>query len=125
RSNIKSALKDYRVDIRQRHGVIVLFFPEGTDDEVAEAVARRVADVPGIVLAHLARRVPKDPEAITKAAVELIADSDEVARKARFAVRSRRRDKRFPLRSNELDRLVGGTINDTYGLPVDLRNPEL
>jgi thiamine biosynthesis protein ThiI len=40
-------------------------------------------------------------------------------------VRSRRRDKRFPLRSNELDRLVGGAINDAYGLPVDLRKPEL
>ncbi|WP_055481861.1 tRNA uracil 4-sulfurtransferase ThiI [Sphaerimonospora mesophila] len=125
RSNIKGALKDYRVEVRQRHGVIAIFFPEGTDDEVAEAVARRVSDVPGIVLVHLARRVAKDPEAITKAAIELIKDSAEVARKARFAVRSRRRDKRFPLRSNELDRLVGGTINDTYGLPVDLSDPEL
>ncbi|MFC0861060.1 tRNA uracil 4-sulfurtransferase ThiI [Sphaerimonospora cavernae] len=125
RSNIKGALKDYRVEVRQRHGVIALFLPEGTADEVAEAVAKRVSDVPGIVLVHLARRIAKDPEAITKAAIELIKDSDEVARNARFAVRSRRRDKRFPLRSNELDRLVGGTINDTYGLPVDLSRPEL
>ncbi|MEU6425397.1 tRNA uracil 4-sulfurtransferase ThiI [Microbispora sp. NPDC046973] len=125
RANIKHALKDHRVDIRQRHGVIALFLPAGTAVEEAEAVAARVADVPGIVLVHLAWRVAKDPDSITKAAIELIGDSDEVARKARFAVRSRRRDKRFPLRSNELDRVVGGAINDTYGLPVDLSNPEL
>ncbi|MGI5159679.1 tRNA uracil 4-sulfurtransferase ThiI [Microbispora sp. CA-102843] len=125
RANIKHALKDHRVDIRQRHGVIALFLPSGTDVEEAEIVAARVADVPGIVLVHLAWRVAKDPDTITKAAIELIRDSDEVARKARFAVRSRRRDKRFPLRSNELDRVVGGAINDTYGLPVDLSKPEL
>ncbi|MEV4297345.1 tRNA uracil 4-sulfurtransferase ThiI [Microbispora rosea] len=125
RANIKHALKDHRVDIRQRHGVIALFLPAGTEVEEAEVVAARVADVPGIVLVHLAWRVAKDTDAITKAAIELIRDSDEVARKARFAVRSRRRDKRFPLRSNELDRVVGGAINDTYGLPVDLSNPEL
>ncbi len=125
RANIKHALKGHRVDIRQRHGVIALFLPSGTEVEEAETVAARVADVPGIVLVHLAWRVAKDPDSITKAAIELIRDSDEVARKARFAVRSRRRDKRFPLRSNELDRVVGGAINDTYGLPVDLSNPEL
>ncbi|MBB2746009.1 UNVERIFIED_ORG: thiamine biosynthesis protein ThiI [Microbispora rosea subsp. rosea] len=125
RANIKHALKGHRVDIRQRHGVIALFLPSGTEVEEAETVAARVADVPGIVLVHLAWRVAKDPDSITKAAIELIGDSDEVARKARFAVRSRRRDKRFPLRSNELDRVVGGAINDTYGLPVDLSNPEL
>jgi thiamine biosynthesis protein ThiI len=125
RANIKAALKDYSVDIRQRHGVIALFLPEGTGYEVAEAVAQRVSEVPGLVLVHLAWRVPKDPDAVTKAAIELVKDTDEVARKARFAVRSRRRDKRFPLRSNELDRLVGGAINDTYGLPVSLKHPEL
>ncbi|GAA1274816.1 putative tRNA sulfurtransferase [Planotetraspora silvatica] len=125
RANIKAALKDYSVDIRQRHGVIALFLPEGTAYEVAAAVAQRVSEVPGLVLIHLAWRVPKDPEVVTKAAIELVRDTDEVARKAPFAVRSRRRDKRFPLRSNELDRLVGGAINDTYGLPVSLKHPEL
>ncbi|GII90233.1 tRNA uracil 4-sulfurtransferase ThiI [Sinosporangium siamense] len=125
--NIKGALKklDIRVDVRQRHGVIALFLPEGTSAEQADAVARRVADVPGLVWVHPAWRVAKEPGAVVKAAVELVRDTDEVRRRARFAVRSRRRDKRFPLRSMELDRLVGGELNDIYGLPVDLKNPEL
>ncbi|MER7365677.1 tRNA uracil 4-sulfurtransferase ThiI [Nonomuraea wenchangensis] len=127
-ANIRHALEgsvDLKTDVRKRHGVIAIFLPEGTTVEQAEAVAQRVAEVPGLVWIHRAWRVAKDPEAVLKAGLELVGESEEAKRGARFAVRSRRRDKRFPLRSNELDRMVGGAINDEYGLPVDLRNPEL
>lgn len=126
-ANIKAALKefDFKVDVRQRHGVIALFLPDGTTAEVADAVAARVAYVPGLVWIHRAWRVEKDPGAVTKAAIELLADRDDVRRGVSFAVRSRRRDKRFPLTSMEIDRSVGGELNDIYGLPVDLKNPEL
>jgi thiamine biosynthesis protein ThiI len=125
--NIKAAMSDFdfKVDVRQRHGVIALYLPDGTSVETADAVARRVTDVIGLVWVHRAWRVAKDPEAVTKAAIELLADREDVKRRVSFAVRSRRRDKRFPLRSNEIDRLVGGAINDTYGLPVNLSKPEL
>lgn len=126
-ANIKVALKDVgvKVDMRQRHGVIALFLPDGSGAEIADAVAERVSYVPGLVWVHRAWRVAKDPSAITKAAVELLADRDDVRRGVSFAVRSRRRDKRFPLTSMELDRSVGGELNDIYGLPVDLKRPEL
>jgi thiamine biosynthesis protein ThiI len=126
-TNILAALAelDIKVDVRKRHGVIAIFLPEGAAVEQAEAVARRVADVPGLVWIHSAWRVAKDPDAVLKASLELVAEREEVKRGATFAVRSRRRDKRFPLRSNEIDRLVGGAINDEYALPVDLRKPEL
>jgi len=125
--NIKTALREFglKVDIRRRHGVFVLHLPEGTDPETADAVARRVTDVMGLVWVHRAWRVPKEPDAVTKAAVELLADREDVRRGVSFAVRSRRRDKRFPLRSNEIDRLVGAAIVDTYGLPVNLSAPDL
>jgi len=126
-SNIKAVLAefDFKVDLRHRHGVIALYLPDGATEEVADAVARRVSDVIGLVWVHRAWRVAKDPEAVTKAAIELLADREDVKRGVSFAVRSRRRDKRFPLRSNELDRMVGGAINDTYGLPVNLSRPGL
>src|SRR6478752_1366681 len=75
-ANIKAALKDFdfKVDVRQRHGVIALFLPDGTTPEVADAVAERVAYVPGLVWIHRAWRVAKDPGAVTKAAIELLAD---------------------------------------------------
>jgi thiamine biosynthesis protein ThiI len=125
--NIRAALAGFgfRVDVRQRHGVIALYLPEGATVAEADAVAQRVSDVMGLVWVHRAWRVAKDPEAVTKAAIELLADRDDVRAGVSFAVRSRRRDKRFPLRSNELDRMVGGAINDTYHLPVDLSRPGL
>lgn len=125
--NIRGALQefDFTVDVRQRHGVIAIFLPEGSTVEQAEAVAQRVAEVPGLVWIHRAWRVAKDVDAVVKAGLEIVRDRPEVQRGATFAVRSRRRDKRFPLRSNELDRLVGGEINDLYGLPVSLKKPEL
>ncbi|MEU6742471.1 tRNA uracil 4-sulfurtransferase ThiI [Streptosporangium sandarakinum] len=126
-SNIRAALKGFglKLDVRQRHGVIAIFLPDGTGVEVADEVARRVACVPGLVWVHRAWRVEKDPGAVTKAAIELLADREDVRRGVSFAVRSRRRDKRFPLTSMQLDRTVGGEINDIYGLPVDLKNPGL
>src|SRR5437868_7022493 len=125
--NITSALKDFelKIDVRLRHGVIAVFFPEGTSLEQAKEIAERISDVPGLVWIHLAWRIAKEPDAVVKAALELVKDHPAVAAKGTFAVRSRRRDKRFPLRSNELDRLVGGEINELYGLPVRLKNPEL
>lgn len=126
-ANIRAALSGFDVtpDVRQRHGVIAVFLPEGTSAETAEAVARRVADVPGLVWAHRAYRVPKDPAAVTKAALALVEREITEGRKPTFAVRSRRRDKRFPLRSNEIDRLVGSEICDAFGLSVNLSAPEL
>ncbi|GIH74283.1 tRNA uracil 4-sulfurtransferase ThiI [Planobispora longispora] len=126
-ANIRAALKEtgLKVDLRQRHGVIAIFLPEGTSVETADAVAERITYVPGLVWIHRAWRVAKTPEAVTRAAVELLAGRDDVRRGVSFAVRSRRRDKRFPLTSMQLDRAVGGELNEIYGLPVNLKNPEL
>ncbi|GAB2907188.1 tRNA uracil 4-sulfurtransferase ThiI [Nonomuraea sp. NPDC052634] len=125
--NIRDALKSVgvQVDVRRRHGVIAIFLPKGATAEQAESVAQRVADVPGLVWIHRAWRVAKDPDTVLKAGLELAGESEVAKRGGTFAVRSRRRDKRFPLSSNELDRLVGGAINDEYKLPVDLSKPDL
>ncbi|GAA3445669.1 tRNA uracil 4-sulfurtransferase ThiI [Planomonospora venezuelensis] len=126
-ANIRAALKEsgLKVDLRQRHGVIAVFLPDGTSPETADAIAERITYVPGLVWVHRAWRVAKTPEAVTKAAIELLADREDVRRGVSFAVRSRRRDKRFPLTSMQLDRSVGGELNEIYGLPVDLKNPGL
>ncbi|GAA3411884.1 hypothetical protein GCM10018952_22430 [Streptosporangium vulgare] len=81
-ANIKAALKDVgvKVDVRQRHGVIALFLPDGSGAEIADAVAERVSYVRAWSGVHRAWRVEKDPSAITKAAIELLADRDDVRR---------------------------------------------
>src|SRR6185312_10915500 len=41
-----------------------------------------------------------------------------------FAVRAKRRDKRFPVTSAELAIAIGSKIQSTFGNPVNLRNPD-
>jgi thiamine biosynthesis protein ThiI len=124
--NIKAAVKGTGLptEVLHREGVVLVRVPrEGrTDAEHAQAVekvAQRTADVPGIVRVCRAWRVAKTPEATVAAAVELARGIAGT-----FAVRPRRRDKRFPVTSAELAVTVGRAIQDAYGLPVNLKHPD-
>jgi thiamine biosynthesis protein ThiI len=78
-----------------------------------------MSTVMGIARVCRAVRVAKDPEAAIAAAVELTA-----GRAGSFAVRARRRDKRFAVTSAQLARLIGTRIQQEYGYPVNLRQPD-
>ncbi|WP_186355932.1 tRNA uracil 4-sulfurtransferase ThiI [Streptomonospora sp. PA3] len=103
---------------RRGAGVVILRMPGASDLEVAE-LAERMHNVMGVVWVHLVRRVPKDLDTVTAAAVQALAD-----RRGTFAVRARRRDKRFPLTSSQLAGHVGAAVQQAHGLPVDLKHPE-
>ena len=128
-ANIRAAVRDTKVpvEIWHREGVVVLRVAGGAGGppDAAEAaaaadrVAERVSDVPGIVRVCRALRVPKTPEATVAAAVALTAGTTGA-----FAVRPRRRDKRFPLTSSELAVEVGRRIQEAHGLPVNLSKPD-
>ena len=127
------------LQLRQREGVIVLTLAGSTtpggstrgsatpagiaDGAAAEAavdlIADRMSTVMGIARICRAVRVAKDPAAAIAAAVELTA-----GREGSFAVRARRRDKRFPVDSAQLARLIGTRIQQEYGYPVNLRRPD-
>jgi thiamine biosynthesis protein ThiI len=125
--NILAAVRDtgLPVELMQREGVLVLRVP-GADRTPAEhaaavdRVAARVADVPGVVRVCPAVRVPKTPEAAIAAAVALTEGAT-----GPFAVRPRRRDKRFPVTSSELAVIIGKAVQAAHGLPVDLKHPDI
>jgi thiamine biosynthesis protein ThiI len=124
--NIRAAVKQTGVpaELLRREGVVVLRVPQQGQSETehvkaVDTVAERVADVPGIVRICRAMRVPKTPEATVAAAIELTAGTT-----GPFAVRPRRRDKRFPVTSSELAVLVGREVQAAHHLPVDLRHPQ-
>jgi len=73
----------------------------------------------GIARVCRATRVAKDPEAATAAALGLIA-----GKQGSFAVRAHRRDKRFRMTSAELSVLIGRRVQEAYGYPVRLKNPD-
>jgi tRNA uracil 4-sulfurtransferase len=131
--NIRRAVNDIRaaaphlgpdtgVQLWRREGVIVLrpVRVSGADAErAADLLTARMRNVMGLSRVCRAVRVAKDPEAAAAAATELTA-----GRTGSFAVRARRRDKRFPLNSSQLATLLGTRIQEAHGYPVDLSHPD-
>ena len=105
-----------RVRIRQRGGVIVL-----VSDDRHDELFERARDVIGAAVVHPAFSVEKTPEAAVAAAIDLLRGKPGET----FAVRARRRDKRFPLDSTELAVLVGREVQQALGLGVDLSHPDM
>jgi thiamine biosynthesis protein ThiI len=133
--NIRRAVRDLGIPLQlwQRDGVIVLTIPAGplprgnagnvvepmTADAAIDLIAERMSSVMGVARICRAVRVAKDPEAAIAAAVDLTA-----GRPGAFAVRARRRDKRFPVTSAQLVRLIGTRIQQEHGYPVNLSRPD-
>ncbi|MQA96551.1 MAG: tRNA 4-thiouridine(8) synthase ThiI [Streptosporangiales bacterium] len=118
-NNIRAALRGLGdAVIWNRSGVIVVRLP-GADEATQAEAAKRVGDVMGIVWVHRAWRVEKNPEAVVDASVRLLS-----GRTGSFAVKARRRDKRFPMNSSEISVLVGSAVQEAYGLPVNLKHPD-
>jgi thiamine biosynthesis protein ThiI len=113
--NVRRVLGDLGpLELRQRGGVLAVFAPDHTDDLV-----ERARDVLGVALLHPALVVDKTPEAAASVAVDLLRD-----KAGTFAIRARRRDKGFPLTSQELAVLTGQAVVDELGLGVNLSAPD-
>ena len=135
RENVRRAVRDLGPGLRlwSRNGVMALRLagqpgpgqpgssPAGPAAGAAmDAAAERVSSVMGIARVCRGMRVPKDPAAAIDAAVALAA-----GRPGSFAVRARRRDKRFPVTSAGLAREIGSRVQRAYGYPVNLSRPDL
>jgi thiamine biosynthesis protein ThiI len=84
------------------------------------SVAERLRHAFGIANFSRAHRCAPDLESILEAAVAVT----EGVEAAPFRVRARRSDKRFPVGSPEIERLVGAHLHARRGWPVDLRHPQ-
>ena len=121
-ANIRRAVRPlgFAIRIWQRDGVLVLRVPPGPEAaQAADRVADVTADVMGVAKVCRAVRVARDPEAAVAAAVAMMA-----GRQGSFAVRPRRRDKRFAMTSAQLAVLIGTRVQEAHGLPVNLRHPD-
>ncbi len=134
-NNIRLAVADLGVGLRlwQRDGVVVLApvlpaqelplatpaTPAISAGRAADLIAERMLTVMGVVRVCRAARISKEPQAAIEAAADLARN-----RAGSFAVRARRRDKRFPVTSAELAIAIGNRVRQLYGNPVDLRHPD-
>ncbi len=87
-----------------------------------EEAARELTKVFGVVSTSPAIEVENDLETIARVAIEIA--TAYVGKVRTFAIRARR-DKRYPLTSKDVEKLVGQKVKEATGFSVDLENPEL
>jgi tRNA uracil 4-sulfurtransferase len=115
--NIKIATSDLDVKrVVTKMGRIEIML--GSPD-VWHAVSDRLRHVFGIANFSRAALVPLDVDGIANAILEDLGD----LRVSTFRVSAKRADKRFPLTSPQIEREVGGRIQEAKGWKVDLDNP--
>jgi thiamine biosynthesis protein ThiI len=117
--NIRWALSDLDVtEVRTPMGRIeVVLRTETAWPEVRERLARMF----GLANFSLARRVAVDIDAIADA---LVSDLPHEPVES-FRIAARRADKRFPVPSPEVERMLGRRVQDARGWKVDLSNPAM
>jgi tRNA uracil 4-sulfurtransferase len=116
--NLKRALRGTGYErIRRGFGRITVDFKP--DNRLADAV-ERASRVIGIANIGVGRRVSQDIDSIGAAAIELMMAEPF----GTFAVRARRSHSTFPIRSGEINALIGRRIQDATGAQVRLKNPD-
>src|SRR5918996_3282377 len=104
------------LEVRHRGGVFIV-----TSRAPQDALVERCLGLPGVSVVQPAVCCERDAAAAADTAVALLR-----GRPGRtFAIRATRRDKRFPLRSIELSRVIGDAVRVRLGLDVDLSTPDL
>lgn len=105
------------------------FFVTGIRDEDEAAAGRALARVFGLHSISPAREVEKteDLQAVKEMAAQEASEylADNGLESATFKVEAKRADKRFPMRSMDVARDVGGyVLENVPGLTVDVHNPD-
>src|SRR6516164_8559143 len=115
---IRAALSDLDVvSVRALMGRIEVRLGSADWNEVRD----RLAGTPGIGNFAPAIYVPPNLDAIGDAVVKHVAGRSP----ASFRIAARRADKRFPVPSPEIERLIGRRVQQATGWPVDLSHPQL
>lgn len=98
---------------------------EAPNDETdLDDAAERLEKVFGIAALSRAAVCEKNMQSIIKTAREYL--EDELSLANTFKVEAKRSDKKFPLKSPEICRELGGALLKTYGnLKVDVHNPDV
>ena len=120
--HIRYRLKKYdeRFKIKAQHDFMHIEWDKTSYEDVIDVIK----DIPGISRFEPSYPVNKDISAITAKAVELF-QSIHIKPGDRFKVVARRSDKSFEYDSYEIQRMVGGAINDAFeDLIVEMKHPD-
>lgn len=94
------------------------------DDADIDEICERISKVFGIVAFHRAAVAEKSMESIAEVSLKYLEETLEGA--STFKVEAKRSDKKFPLKSPEICRELGGIILQNHNhLSVDVHNPDV
>ncbi len=117
-NNIKEVVANFKVQIETRHDHI--YIKNIKEKDVAE-ITKRLQNVSGIHAISEVIEFPLDLEKVKQFALELILE----LKPKTFKVITKRKDKLFPLTSDEINRSVASHILKNAEIKVDVHNPEL
>src|SRR5687767_14504051 len=115
--NLRALLADLDVaEVRTPMGRVEIVLRR---DDCWPEVNARLSRACGLANYALAHRAPLDVPTLT----ELIVRDLPAADVASFRIAVRRADKRFPIPSPEIERVIGRAVQEARGWKVDLSNP--
>ena len=117
--NIQRALKEFSdIEIKMRHDHIYVTL-NGNDYQPIVARLQEVSGIQGLSLVY--KTIDRDIEVIKESSLELIKQEEGKT----FKVKVKRSDKKYPLVSDQITRLVAGHILRNTDLKVDVHNPDI
>ena len=117
--NIQRALKEFSgIEIKMRHDHIYVTL-NGNDYQPIIARLQEVSGIQGLSLVY--KTSDRDIEVIKESSLELIRQEEGKT----FKVKVKRSDKKYPLISDQITRLVAGHILRNTDLKVDVHNPDI
>ena len=117
--NIQRALKEFSgIEIKMRHDHIYVTL-NGNDYQPIVARLQEVSGIQGLSLVY--KTIDRDIEVIKESSLELIKQEEGKT----FKVKVKRSDKKYPLISDQITRLVAGHILRNTDLKVDVHNPDI
>ncbi|WP_042223195.1 tRNA uracil 4-sulfurtransferase ThiI [Oceanobacillus manasiensis] len=118
--NVQQKLKAFpKVKVKRTQGRMFIIL----NGEEPTPIIEKCKDIFGIQSLSLAIKVKNEPEAVKEAALFALQNSEDVKK---FKVTVKRIDKNFPIRSQDLNQVLGGhLLSNTEGYTVDVHNPDL
>ena len=117
-NNVKSKLGMYDVSINKDRAKMTIKFRDEDLDDIIKIVGK----VFGIHTFNIAYLCDSDEDAIKSTVMEVVSNTNFNT----FKVETKRSDKRFPIHSGDLNRILGGMIlKNVPNIKVDVHNPDL
>ena len=117
-NNVKSKLGMYDVSINKDRAKMTIKFRDEDLDDIVKIVGK----VFGIHTFNIAYLCDSDEVAIKSTVMEVVSNTNFNT----FKVETKRSDKRFPIHSGDLNRILGGMIlKNVPNIKVDVHNPDL